>query len=430
MLIYSEKKSNRLSYILDFFFNDLIGIEYELTHNIQEFSVYENLKLNYSKNNLGGGVFVYANDFIYENRIREFIPDSSLWNNLPALFLSPVEADLPFDVFSASFYLISRYEEYLLFKRDNYHRFPARESIAYRKNFLEKPVVNIWAGELFKIFQTHKPDLKIPDKKTQFISTIDIDNAFAYKGKGLFRTLGAFAKSIVRLNMSDFFSRLFTVCGLMHDKYNTYEYIKNIHLKNNINPIFFVLVGNNSRFDRNVMLHKKIMKKLLVELSSYAEIGIHPSYKSNRNIVLQKQEIAMLSKIIGKPITKSRQHFLKLSFPETYRKLVVLGITSDYSMGYATHPGFRASVCTPFLFFDIEMDSVMNLTIYPFVIMDRTLNGYMKMNSDRAIAKILDLMKKVKSADGIFVNLWHNESLSNKGMWSGWRSVYESMFNN
>jgi len=99
-------------------------------------------------------------------------------------------------------------------------------------------------------------------------------------------------------------------------------------------------------------------------------------------------------------------------------------------MGYATHPGFRASVCTPFLFFDIEMDSVMNLTIYPFVIMDRTLNGYMKMNSDRAIAKILDLMKKVKSADGIFVNLWHNESLSNKGMWSGWRSVYESMFNN
>ena len=40
-----------------------------------------------------------------------------------------------FDVFSASFYLVSRYEEYLPYVKDMYERFQAENSLAYKHNF-------------------------------------------------------------------------------------------------------------------------------------------------------------------------------------------------------------------------------------------------------------------------------------------------------
>jgi hypothetical protein len=40
---------------------------------------------------------------------------------------------------------------------------------------------------------------------------------------------------------------------------------------------------------------------------------------------------------------------------------------------------------------------------------------------------ILHTIKVVKSVNGEFISIWHNESLSDKGRWQGWRKVYEEM---
>ncbi len=68
------------------------------------------------------------------------------FKELPTFYQTNDNSDLPFDPFAASFYLVSRYEEYLPYQPDQFGRFPAKASVAYQNGFLKKPVVNHYAN--------------------------------------------------------------------------------------------------------------------------------------------------------------------------------------------------------------------------------------------------------------------------------------------
>ena len=135
----------------------------------------------------------------------------------------------------------------------------------------------------------------------------------------------------------------------------------------------------------------------------------------------------MISGITGKKIRKSRQHFLLLRLPETYRNLLSLGIEEDYSMGYPGICGFRAGICTPFRFYDLQNEKETNLLVFPFQVMDTSLNKYMKLSPQEAQRHIEELVDEVKEVNGTFISIWHNESLHDRGKWKGWRLVFEQM---
>ncbi len=162
-------------------------------------------------------------------------------------------------------------------------------------------------------------------------------------------------------------------------------------------------------------------------MSDFAKIGIHPSYSSNSNHSKLLKEIKRLETITKKEVTKSRQHFLKLTLPETYNHLCDLGIADDYTMGYASVVGFRASICTPFTFYNLDLETVLPLKVHPFAVMDATLLYYMKLNTEEAMKKISDLIEEVKKVDGTFISLWHNDTFSDYKQWLGWKDVYKNM---
>ncbi|MEZ5083728.1 MAG: polysaccharide deacetylase family protein [Bacteroidales bacterium] len=162
-------------------------------------------------------------------------------------------------------------------------------------------------------------------------------------------------------------------------------------------------------------------------MADYSKVGIHPSYNSNHFPGQLKQEINRLSKVLNREITQSRQHFLMLRLPTTYRNLINLDITDDYSMGFASQPGFRASICSPFNFYDLDLDAETKLRIHPFTFMEGTLRDYMNTSADKALEIIKSLIKEVKDVNGTFIPIWHNESLSDKKRWTGWQKVYEEM---
>ena len=83
-------------------------------------------------------------------------------------------------------------------KSYKYERFEAHESIAYKENFLKTPVVDKWALELKKLLQQNCSNLNLKKREFTYINTIDIDNAWAYKHKGLFRTIGAIFKDVFK----------------------------------------------------------------------------------------------------------------------------------------------------------------------------------------------------------------------------------------
>ena len=138
-------------------------------------------------------------------------------------------------------------------------------------------------------------------------------------------------------------------------------------------------------------------------------------------------EIDRLSKVLNREVVCSRQHFLKLSFPSTYRSLIEADIREDYSLGYASHTGFRAGICDPFFFYDLDLETETNLKLFPLIFMEGTLKDYQNISALEAIQYIKPLVEEVKAVNGTFVSLWHNETLSNEKSWIGWHKVYEEM---
>ena len=96
-------------------------------------------------------------------------------------------------------------------------------------------------------------------------------------------------------------------------------------------------------------------------------------------------------------------------------------------MGYGSDIGFRAGTCTPFNYYDLEKEQETSLKVYPFQVMDITLNHYKKHNVTTAISAIEDIIEKIKNVNGTFVTIWHNEALSDHGHWKGWETVYREM---
>jgi hypothetical protein len=427
LLIYTASLSPRLKYIFDLIFNELLGVKYKFTASKEEFTAYAGAKLNYSDHAFGSELFFYASKFLFEKGIEDQNLSVFDWNGTKAFFATHPKYIFPFDPFAASFYLVSRYEEYLPHIRDEHDRYDTRESLAYQKNFLDKPLVNIWALKIKEELQKRFPGLLFAQKKYKYISTIDIDNAYAFLEKGIMRTAGGYARALVNMDFEDITLRTKVLLGVEVDPYDTFNYQLEIQKKHKFKTIYFMLLGEYGVNDKNVPPDSKKLRSLIKSLADYSEVGIHPSYGSNKNKNNFKKEVNVLNKILKRDVTKSRQHFLILKLPSTYRNLIDLDIKEDYTMGYALQVGFRASICSQFYFYDLDMEQTTPLLIHPFAVMDATLKYYMKVQPEEAMSYIKPLIEEVKAVNGTFISLWHNESLSENKLWAGWKTVYEQM---
>ena len=427
LLIYTHKITHRNKYIFNLIFKDILGLDFRLTTDSNEFLKYEEPKLSYTNNPFGDELFFISRNLLFETGISEQNISIFDFNNSKVFYAIGKASSLPFDVFAASFYLVSRYEEYLPHIRDEHDRFEAKDSIAFTNDFLQKPVVNNWAILIKELLMNKYPQLIFYESKYEFISTIDIDNAYAFREKGFTRTIGGYLKSLSNFNLKEVEERTRVLLGSEKDPYDTYDFQLNILKKYRFKSIYFFLLGDYGVNDKNLPIESKKFQTLIKMLGDYAEIGIHPSYGSNKSKEQLKKEVGRLSKILHRDVTKSRQHFLKLTLPETYRNLIDLDITDDYTMGFASQVGFRASICTPFNFYDLDIELETKLKIHPFAVMEGTLKYYMKIRPEEAMRKIKPLIDEVKAVNGNFISLWHNDTINNQKHWLGWRSVYEEM---
>jgi hypothetical protein len=427
LFIYTHKITHRNKYIFNLIFKDILGTDFMLSADEGEFRRYNGAKFSYTNNQLDDELHFSSRHLLFESGINEQSISPFDHGGLKVFFATGKGSALPFDVFSAAFYLVTRYEEYLPHIRDEHDRFDARDSLAYRSGFLQKPVVNIWAGWIRDIIAAKFSQVTFAPRSYEFISTIDIDNAYAYREKGFTRSLGGYLKSIARLDYAELAERTRVLLGMQADPYDTYEYQLDMLRRYRFKSIYFFLLGDYGVNDKNLPVESRKFQSLIKMLGDYALVGIHPSYGSNKDKEQLKKEVERLSKVLHREVTHSRQHFLKLSLPETYRNLIDLDITDDYTMGFASQIGFRASICTVFNFYDLDMELETKLKVHPFAVMEGTLKYYMKVDPENAMNKIRPLIDEVKAVQGTFISLWHNDTLNDKGLWAGWKGVYEEM---
>ena len=166
------------------------------------------------------------------------------------------------------------------------------------------------------------------------------------------------------------------------------------------------------------------MMRVIKNLVKEGDIGIHPSYYSGENgqAVAEKK---MLENVSGRNINISRQHYIKLKMPTTYRHLLQNGITEDYSMGYGGHLGFRAGTGNSFLWYDIENETITPLRVYPFCFMDTTAHFEAKLSATEAFEKLDAMSRRLQQTGSNMITIFHNFSLGTSSEWKGWRVAYE-----
>ena len=427
LLVYSHRNTPRIRYIFKHILTRTLLIPVSFTSKVEDFVAHNGLKLSYTKTALGSEFFIKSNDLLFEQGVNDLEINVQKWDDVPCFFATNINSSLPFDIFAASFYLITRYEEYLPHVKDTHGRFTAEQSLAFKYKFLEKPVIDIWSYKFLLLLKERFPDYTYKTRKYNYISTIDIDNAYAYKHKSFIRGFGGFFMDIFRFKLRDVWNRTAVNLNLKKDPFNTFNELLSFKKEFNIKTIFFFSIGDYTTFDTNVSASKNKYKLLIKNVQDYALVGLHPSYFTMNNASMLKKEKGRLENITNTTIKKSRQHYLRFNLPETYQQLIDLEIDEEYSMGYASNVGFRASTCTPFYFYDLDFEIQTPLKVFPFALMDTTLNDYLKLTPKQSLGKIRDLRNEIKAVNGTFITLFHNESLSDYLRWKGWQRLYESM---
>ncbi len=427
LLIYSPKITNRLRYIFEHIFEEMLGINFSITTDKEIFIEFDGAKLNYSSRQFEDELFFYASPLLFERGIKQQRIKVESFEDTKMFYISRSNSDLPFDPFAASFYLISRYEEYLPFTPDKHKRFAAGNSLAFKNDFLQEPIIDKWVIKLRDSLKKRYPEISFHPKKYKFIPSYDIDIAYSYINKGLLRNFGGYFVDLKNLNFKSIKNRTKVLLGMQKDPYDTYNWQLKLQKTYNLQPLYFFLVGEYGAYDKNISIESFSYQDLIQSIGDICEVGIHPSYASNKDILRLAHEVKSLAKVLKKEIHRSRQHYVKLQIPETYQNLIDLDITKDYSMGYPSQLGFRAGTASAFLFYDLTLEIKTKLKVYPFAAMDVTLKDYLQLTPEEASKKLQKIIEEIKEVQGLFISIWHNNSLSDTNDWKGWRIVYEEM---
>lgn len=422
LLVYTHKITPRFKYTFNHICKRVLGLEVSFTSKIEDFIAHNSLKMSYARQPLSNELFVRSNALLFENGLSDLDINVQSWDNTKGFFATGERSDLPFDIFAASFYLLSRYEEYMPHVKDNYGRFMAKESLAYTHKFLNQPVVDIWAYKLRAVLQKRFPNYKFPERSFKIKPVIDVPAAYYFKQKGLLRTIGGTLTDLGRFNLRQLYQRYLVIMGFKRDPYDTFKWIIRKQKTTNFKFMVLFLIGDYSTYDKNISTNKKQFIALIKSVADYCDVGIKASYFALNDISILKQEKLKIEGIVNRDLKAVRHSFSKLNLPTSYRNLVELEIHQDFTMGYVDTLGFRAGTCTPFQFYDLDYEIQTPLQINPYQCLDFALLKYKsELDKTEHFKKILE---EVKAVNGTFVPIFHNYSLSDLDRWKGFKSLF------
>ena len=351
-----------------------------------------------------------------------------IWEEAPILFGSPLVEQidgiliLHSDLIASTYFLITRYEEMARHEvRDVHGRFPGIESLPYRAGFIDSPLVEEYSKILRIQLRAAGCEVEEPLKQIRKIYlTHDVDQLSHYRNFRGF--MGGILRGIRRPQEGNMAIKSY-FGGLRNDPWYTLPWL--FKLDNTVRqalgsdrcePIVFIKVGGGNRKEDKPFITHHIQdfqsllslcrkKNIIIGLHSSYEAGIYPS-----RIADEKKHLERISK---KKTTYNRHHYLDTREPQDMQTLINVGITDDFTLGYADVAGFRLGTCRPVKWINPRTRLVTGLTLQPLTIMDSTLSDkrYMYMNSHDAYEYCIRLINMVESWNGELVLLWHNTSV-------------------
>ena len=248
LLIYTQKLTPRIDYSFKHICTRILGIPVKFTSTIEEFISHKGLKMSYGKQPLGNELFIFSHGLLTMQGFEDIEVVVKPWDETIGFFPSPEKSTLPFDIFSASFYLMSRYEEFLPHVKDELGRFTAQESIAKKASFLDQPVVDIWAYKFKAVVLDCFPDIQFPNQQFKIHNLLEAKQPYAYLQRGLIKNFIGFGSDLFKFRIRRFFERLRVLLYLRKDPYDTFNWVINAKKNSSSQLTVFFLLGEGYTF--------------------------------------------------------------------------------------------------------------------------------------------------------------------------------------
>ncbi len=342
--------------------------------------------------------------------------------NLPILFgTNKIEHHTDYirtdiDVFATLFFMLTRWEEYVIKDRDEHNRFPHQSSLAYKNNFLNRAIVNEYVEFFWNMLNSLDNSIVRKQQNFSLLLTHDVDEIERYlTPKNLLKALAGdiiYRKSLIKL-----FQTLTEYIQIKRsnkkDPYDTFEMIMNMSEEFGLKSHFFFMAGGTSKkYDNRYKIESDKSHKIINNIQDRGHfIGIHPSYNAYNNALQFKKEKDALEKVSLSKITSGREHYLRFEVPITWQ----LWEENEYkwcsNLAYAQQSGFRTGCCIPYTPFNILSRKQLTIVERPLILMEATFAQ--EVQSVEAFNKLADYyFDIVKKYQGEFVLLWHNASFN------------------
>lgn len=409
LLIYSSKITPRIIYIFKHICTNILGLEISFTTKIEEFIAHPDLKFSYGKKRLGNELFIQNVDLLLEQGLGDIEIKVQQWEETKCFFGVSENSDVPFDIFAASFYLLTRYEEYLPHVKDDFGRFPASESLAYQEDFLHSPVVDIWAYKFKKVLANKFLDVDFKRRNYEAVTIITVSHVFNFKNKGFLRTIMGTFIDLGKLNFSKVSDRFKVLLRIKKDPYNVFDDLIQLIKQYKIKLVFMFQLSDFNIYDRNINHNRLNYKSIIKYVADYATVGLRLGYFAVKELKVLKVEKKRFENIIHGPLQNVLNSRYNLLLPEHYSFLNELEVTNDYSMGYPETIGFRAGTSTPYLFYDINMEITTPLRIHPYIFHSQVCHTKTAEEIRHQISVVLRELKLVQAP---FVSIFKNRDFS------------------
>jgi len=378
-------------YILDIIFNEFLGLEYTLEIGSDDYELLLNNKTLTIKD-------AFFNKFPKD---LEYLKEENIPKSIKEI-----------DMFSACFFMLTRWEEYVNKNRDSHNRFPATQSLAYKEGFLDRPIVNELIEDLKKQLLELDNSLVLKEKKFELVLTHDVDELYMWKSwKHVFRV--AVGDIVKRKSISLAFERVAEYFLIKREKINdpfdTFDWLMDKSEAIGVKSRFYFMSGGVTSHDNNYKVNEAKSLELIQKIKDRGHIiGFHPSYNAYNDIKQFKKEKDLLEKTTELTITEGREHYLRFEVPTTWQIWEDNGMSVDSTCGYADREGFRCATGDEFSVFNILTREKLKLKERPLVFMDDNHHSYNDITFDESFKKVKKLIDYAREYNMKITLLFHN----------------------
>ena len=428
ILIYCDKSSPRIEYTFSHIFKFILNKKFSITRSKSEFIDYKGYRFSYANAPISEELFFQSIGLLDERGLENYEIKIFRWEDVKCFFKVGEKSAIPFDIFSAIFFLLSRYEEYMPHTGNKLGQFNHFQSIAYKEEFLEIPLVDIWIKK-FKSVLENKIKLKCKMISNNQIKSIIIGsiNPYKYTNKYPFESFLIWFKNLIKLNLWEVVEHFFVILRIKVDPWEIDDYIKKILLASNKEILYFFSFSSESFFKNETPKTNENFKKYIKEVSDNFEIGLLPSTNALKNPKTFQLESFNISNLVHKKVVKVLFQGGLKKISQYYKNSISLNNANDFSMGYIDAFGYRASTCSSFFFYDLSNETKTNLLVTPFVAHFKLID---KTSLGKAIGKIQKFNEIANKHYGSFSIILNNEIFENSLKNSKRRFHFASLIKN